>query len=179
LRVTQSDIARQVGLDVSSVNKILNNRTDASFNPRTIQDVLRAAQELGYDLSRAKHAHERRHVRKDVMVAVELSVYGGSGALHDRGTAVARNVSLAGALLIAISLPRHTIPLGSCTIGLRRLGASVPMPEILGRIVRFQHAGESLGMAVQYLEGQEERAAAFYKSLPAVRGESRRTRKAT
>jgi hypothetical protein len=34
-------------------------------------------------------------------------------------------------------------------------------------------------MALQYLDGQEERAAAFYKSLPPVRGESRRTRKAT
>jgi hypothetical protein len=177
LRVTQSDIAKRVGLDVSSVNKILNRKTDSVFNERTIQDVLRAAHELGYDLRRAKHAHRRLQVRKDVMVAVEISVYGGNGTLHDRGTAVVRNVSLAGAMLIAISLPRHTIPLGPSTIGIRRLGGSVPTSEVMGRIVRFNHAGESVGMSVMFLDGQEESAEAFHESLRPARGSLRRPKR--
>ncbi len=165
-------------MDVSSVNKILNRRKRAFFSKQKIRDVLRVARELGYNLGRIKHAHERRHVRKDVMVPVEVSVYGIRGGLHDRGTAVARNVSLAGALLIAISLPRRTIPLGPTTIGLRRLGGAVPMPEILGRIVRFNHAGESVGMAVEFMDGEEHHAAALYKSLRPARSSGSRAQKA-
>lgn len=166
MRVTQTDIARRVGIAVSSVSKILNRQTSANFSKEKIRDVLRTARELGYDLGRIKYAHERHQVRKDVMVAVEISVYGAQGGLHDCGTAVARNVSLSGAMLIAISLPRRTLPLGPCTIGLRQLAAALPTPEVLGRIVRFQHASDSVGFAVEFLQGQEERAAALYTGLP-------------
>jgi hypothetical protein len=169
LNVTQTDIARRVGMDVSSVNKILNQRPHAVFSKQKVREVLRVARELGYDLGSVKHAHHRSYVRKDVMVAVEVAIYGARGGLHDRGTAVARNVSLGGAHLIAISLPRCTIPLRPSAVGLRRLGGAVPMPEILGRIVRFTHAGESVGLAIEFLEGQEDRAAEFYKSLRPAR----------
>jgi len=149
------------------------------FSERKVREVLLVAQELGYDFSRVKHAHERGHVRKDVMVPVEISVYSGQGGLHDRGTAVARNVPLSGAMLIAISLPRRSIPLGPNTVGVRRLGAATPTPEVLGRLVRFTHAGASVGMAVEFLEGQEDRAAALYKSLRPGRGYDGRVQSAT
>jgi len=51
--VTQAEIAQQVGLDVSSVNKILNKRAGAVFKKETIARVMEAAKRLGYDFSHA------------------------------------------------------------------------------------------------------------------------------
>jgi transcriptional regulator with XRE-family HTH domain len=50
--VTQCDIAERVGLDVSSVNKILNFVEGPVFRKETREQVLRVAKELGYDFDR-------------------------------------------------------------------------------------------------------------------------------
>jgi transcriptional regulator with XRE-family HTH domain len=51
-KVTQSDIAKRVGLDVSSVNKILNFVEGPVFKNETRAQVLSVAKELGYDFNR-------------------------------------------------------------------------------------------------------------------------------
>lgn len=48
--VTQADIAKAVGLDISSVNKILNRREGPVFRKKTIREVFRVAKELGYEI---------------------------------------------------------------------------------------------------------------------------------
>lgn len=59
-RVTQLQIARQVGLDVSSVNKILNRMPGPVFRKETIQLVFRVARELGYNFHRESKQSLRR-----------------------------------------------------------------------------------------------------------------------
>jgi hypothetical protein len=46
--VTQSDVARVCGLDVSSVNKILNEVRGPVFKKSTIKAVWQTARRLGY-----------------------------------------------------------------------------------------------------------------------------------
>jgi len=50
---TQVDIAKEIGLDVSSVNKILNKRGGAVFHKNTIKRVFVAARRMGYDFDKA------------------------------------------------------------------------------------------------------------------------------
>jgi transcriptional regulator with XRE-family HTH domain len=59
MAVTQLEIARRVGLDVSSVNKILNRRPGPVFKKDTIKQVFKVARELGYDFTRLKYHHKR------------------------------------------------------------------------------------------------------------------------
>lgn len=47
-KTTQLEIAREVGLDVSSVNKILNRMPGPKFQESTIKAVRRAARKLGW-----------------------------------------------------------------------------------------------------------------------------------
>ena len=54
MAATQVEIARRVGLDVSSVNKILNRRRGSAFKEATVKKVFRAATQLGYSLERLK-----------------------------------------------------------------------------------------------------------------------------
>ncbi len=62
--MTQVEIARRVGLDVSSVNKILNRRKGPVFKKEPTKQVFKVAKELGYDFGRLKYFHRRRHPRK-------------------------------------------------------------------------------------------------------------------
>jgi DNA-binding LacI/PurR family transcriptional regulator len=52
MRVTQLQVARMVGLDVSSVNKILNRRKGPVFKKETVDRVFKVARQLGYDFGR-------------------------------------------------------------------------------------------------------------------------------
>jgi len=64
MKATQVEIARQVGLDVSSVNKILNRRSGAVFKQATVDKVFRVAKRLGYRFDQLKRIHTRSHERR-------------------------------------------------------------------------------------------------------------------
>lgn len=51
-RVTQSQIARRLGLDNSTCNKILNGAVGMTFSEDTKRRVFEMADKLGYDYSR-------------------------------------------------------------------------------------------------------------------------------
>jgi transcriptional regulator with XRE-family HTH domain len=58
--ITQVDIAREVGVDVSSVNKILNRVRGPVFRKETIRKVFSVAHERGYNFNRAGKGAFRR-----------------------------------------------------------------------------------------------------------------------
>lgn len=158
--VTQVEIARRIGIDVSSVNKILNRRRGPIFRQKTIQRVFKVARELGYDFSRLKYAHRRLHPRKEISVPVELSIYVEGGQLFDRGTALLQEASLSGAKLSAIVLSRRAIPTKPHTISIR-LPEILKGVEILGRPVRFFQTHEAFGMAVEFEKTETDKAKAL------------------
>jgi len=152
---TQLDIARRCLIDVSSVNKILHRKKGPKFKEGTVKAVFKAARELGYDLGRLKHDHRRRHERKTTAIAVELSIYVKAGELYDRGKALLANVSLSGALLGAIVLPRMTTPVAPHTIGIRLLEGPAKDLEIIGHPVRLVHARGGLEVAIEFLRTED------------------------
>lgn len=72
----QIDIAKEVGLDVSSVNKILNKVPGPVFRKDTIKRVFKAAKLAGYDLNRENKHSLRRRVQflEKVLEANELAI---------------------------------------------------------------------------------------------------------
>jgi transcriptional regulator with XRE-family HTH domain len=147
--VTQVEIARRVGLDVSSVNKILNRRQGPVFRKDTIKKVFRIAKELGYDFGRLKYSHRRRHPRKDVALGAELYIYQKDGSLYDQGVATIRDISLSGARISDVTLPLGNIPVEPFTVGLRPMQKPVDGIEIPGRIVRI-HANGVTHYGIQF-----------------------------
>jgi transcriptional regulator with XRE-family HTH domain len=149
--ITQHQIARRVGLDVSSVNKILNKRDGPVFKKETIRKVFKVARELGYDLTKLKHQHKRVHPRKSADLPLELSIYLADGSLFDRGHAIIRDLSLSGALLSGMILTEQKgIPLQPHTIGIRLLEGALKDFEIRSKPVRFLQKADGIQLAVEF-----------------------------
>ena len=156
--VTQVEIARRVGLDVSSVNKILNKRQGPVFRKETIRKVFKIAKDLGYDFGRLKYAHRRRFPRKELSLGVELYVYHKDGSLYDQGVATVRDISLGGARICDVALPTGAIPVSPFTVGIRPMQKPVDDIEIQGHIVRLNVNGAtSFGVQFAKLDLSTER----------------------
>ncbi|HLF94779.1 MAG TPA: PilZ domain-containing protein [Planctomycetota bacterium] len=156
--VTQVEIARRVGLDVSSVNKILNRRQGPVFRKDTIKKVFRIAKELGYDFGRLKYQHRRRHARKEMALGAEIYIYHKDGSVYDQGVATIRDLSLCGARISDVTLPLGTLPVEPFTVGLRPMQKPVDDIEIPGMIVRYHLNGQATyGVEFQKLESLLEK----------------------
>jgi len=154
--VTQAEIARRLGLDVSSVNKILNKRPGALFRKDTIRKVFKLAKALGYDLGKLKFQHHRGHPRKSADLPLELSIYLADGTLFDRGQAIMKDVSLTGALLSGVILTGEKgIPLQPHTIGIRLQDGPLQDLEIKSRPVRFMERAGVMHLAVEFEKIEE------------------------
>ncbi len=151
--VTQVEIARRVGLDVSSVNKILNRRPGPVFHKETIKKVFRTAKDLGYDFGKLKHTHRRRHERRPVVIGAEVLLHTRDGGLFDQGVATIRDLSQGGARITDLATPLGTIPADAFQVTLRPMQQPLTEVELPGRIVRiFSESGVSYGIEFSRLD---------------------------
>lgn len=148
--VTQVEIARRVGLDVSSVNKILNRRQGPVFRRETIKKVFKFAREMGYDFNKLKYTHRRRHPRTEVSIGAEFYIYSRDGSLYDQGVATIRDLSLSGARITDVALPLGNLPTEPFTVAIRPMLKPLDDVEIPGRVVRLLTNG-SLSYGIEFI----------------------------
>ena len=149
MAATQVEIARQVGLDVSSVNKILNRRSGAVFKQATVDKVFRVAKRLGYRFDHLKRTHRRAHERREVHISATLSLYGADGSRFDQGTCSISDIANCGASLIDVELPKGKLPVGPFTVVLDVTSKKTTI-SIRGRIVRLRHDGMNLRLGIAF-----------------------------
>jgi len=118
-RATQKDIAERLGLDRTTVAKILNRDPRYSASEETREKVFRMAEKLGYDFTTIRRPFKREYGRSDMDTAVEISILLDDDETFDSGKALVRNLSVGGALLTGISLARNVLPLQNFTIRVR------------------------------------------------------------
>ena len=68
--IRQKDIANAVGVDVSTVNKILSGHPSATFSEETIDKVFRTCEQLGYPVK--THARKYQELIEATKKAREL-----------------------------------------------------------------------------------------------------------
>ena len=155
---TQVEIAKKLGLDVSSVNKILNQCKGPVFKKETIDRVFATARDMGYDFTKIKFRHRRRHKRNDVKIGVEVSIINQDGSLHDQGLATIQDISTGGARLTDVSLPMGTLPIGPFTIQIKPLRTQMQTMEIPGKVVRLiQDDDLAFGVSFGELDGRSRK----------------------
>ncbi len=164
MAATQVEIARQVGLDVSSVNKILNRRAGAVFKQATVDQVFRVAKRLGYPFDRLKRAHHRLHERRDVDIPAKLALFQTNGSQFDEGTCSVSDIASCGASLVDVKLPKGQLPVAPFTIMLELTGKKKELLQIRGRVVRLRHDGKSLRLGIAF----QDMAPNFEKKIAAL-----------
>lgn len=147
-RVTQVEIARRLGLDVSSVNKILHGVPGLKWKDETVKSVFDCARELNYDLEKIKFRHNREGARVPVNLPATVEIELPDRVVVDRGTARIRDLSLGGALLTEMKLERDSIPIEPFFVAIRLKGITLKDP-IRARIVRMKNNGR-LEFGVQF-----------------------------
>ena len=139
-RVTQVEIARRLGLDVSSVNKILHGVPGLKWKDETVKAVFDSARELGYDLDKIKFRHNREYPRIPLNMPAQVEIVLPDHVVVDRGTAKIKNMSLGGARLIEMKLDRDSIPIEPFFILIRPKGLVLKDP-LRAQIVRMTMNG--------------------------------------
>jgi hypothetical protein len=150
MAATQVEIARRVGLDVSSVNKILNRRRGPVFKQTTVDKVFRVAKQLGYSFDRLKRTHRRSHERRTANFPGKLAVYGTDGSRFDQGACTVSDIAVCGASLIDVKLPKGKLPVEPFTILLEMTGKREELIGVRGRVVRLRHDGKSLRLGIAF-----------------------------
>lgn len=149
--VTQVQIAQHVGLDVSSVNKILNKRQGPVFKKETVKRVFKVARELGFSFDRLKHVHRRRRARKTVDIPTEVVIYSADGQLFDNGKAVIRDLSPSGAQISGLILSKGVLPLQPFSVALRfRTSATSNEMAVRGQVVRLKFLQEAASFGISF-----------------------------
>lgn len=147
-------IADYLGLDRTTVSKILNGYHREKFAQETVDRVERAAHELGYAKSQ-----RRQHARRDLRGTVDLSIRlkDGLDAPVTTGRARIDNVSVTGLLLRDLYLDSTTIPVKPFLLDVTiREGA---LDGVTSRCVPVRFANqdddETLSLGVRFLESGE------------------------
>ncbi len=116
MKVNQQAIADFLGLDRTTVTKILNRDPRYSASETTKERVFRAAELLGYDFTTIRRPFKREHGRTEINSPVEMAITLEDGTVFDSGTAVVRNLGVGGALLREIKLAKQVLPLQRFTM---------------------------------------------------------------
>ena len=141
-RVSQQDIADYLGLDRTTVTKILNRDPKYSASEDTKKRVFAAAEKLGYDFAKIRRPYKREYPRAVINVPAKATIILDDGKEFDSGECTVANISPGGALLIDLRFPRQVLPLTGFVISLRLDGA-MQFGDLVGECEVVRMAGGS------------------------------------
>jgi transcriptional regulator with XRE-family HTH domain len=140
-KITQVEIAHRLGLDVSSINKILHGVPGLKWKDETVKAVFDTARELGYDLDKIKFRHNREYPRVPINLPAQIEIQLTGNVIIDRGTAKIKDLSLGGACLTELKLERDSIPIEPFWILIRPKGVVFKEEPLRAQIVRMTMNG--------------------------------------
>lgn len=149
--VTQEAIAKKVGLDRSTVSKILNGRASDFVSHKTVERVLDAARGLGYDFTRLRHTHSRQFERADMSLTSEFDIILTNGEIFDSGKAIVRNISEGSALITNVASSKSSLPMEPFSISLIITGGRLKGVSVLGKVTRLEMK-DKLDLALKFVE---------------------------
>jgi len=142
MKVNQQAIADFLGLDRTTVTKILNRDPKYSASEATKERVFRAAEILGYDFTTIRRPFKREYGRTELNSAAEMTITLEDGTVFDSGAAVVKNLSIGGALLKDIQLEKQVLPLKNFTI-LIKMKDLPNLADLVGECEVVRLAGSS------------------------------------
>lgn len=142
MHVSQQVIADILGLDRTTVNKVLNGHPSMITSKKTVESVVRVAREMGYDFARLRKKYKRKFERKSVKIRSELEIFlADSGSLFDRGWCTINNLTPDGALVSNVWVLSGAFPLQPFTVKLKVMETILKGVEGQFEVIRFRSNG--------------------------------------
>jgi transcriptional regulator with XRE-family HTH domain len=141
--VSQQSIADALGLSRTTVTKILNRDPKYSASESTRDLVFSTAEKMGYDFTTIRRPFKREYGRTEINAKCQIEIVLEDSQLFDKGTAVARNIGVGGALLTRLEMPKNCLPLSKFSI--RCLFVDLPsLASLIGecQVVRITDSSE-------------------------------------
>ena len=173
MEITQEMIADKVGLDRSTVSKILNGRASDFVSRKTIERVLDAARDLGYDFTRLRHTHSRQFERTNLNLKSEFDIILGNGEIYDSGNALIMNISEGSALISDILSSRSALPVEPFSLSLIIKEGRLKGVSVLAKVTRLVMK-DGLNLALKFVEVSPVSAKKLGKFMERAGGENAR-----
>ncbi len=158
MKVTQADIAEKVGVDRTSVNKVLNRYPRHNISPETAAEIWKVARELGYDFKKIRRDPERRkYPRTPVEMDVDVEILLEDDTVYDKGRARVRDLSLSGVRLCDLATEKRSLPIDNFRCRLKITEAPLEGLNLEGVFMRMQMGGTvEFGIVVRNLEREDK-----------------------
>jgi hypothetical protein len=156
-KISQRKIADRLGLNVSTVSRVLRGEALVTFKRETVDRVLKAAQRAGYDRCgyvdlEATGGSRRKHPRRKTRVPVSLVIRFMNGSACEKGAGVFKDLSEGGALLGDIRLHSSSVPLRRFTVGFEVTGGELRNLRGEGIPVRISPEDETFALGIRFRE---------------------------
>ncbi len=160
-RVSQQDVADYLGVDRTTVTKILNRDPKYSASEDTKKKVFAAAERLGYDFAKIRRPYKREHPRAAVDTPALAVIVLDAGQKFDSGDCTVANISPGGALLTDLRFSKGVLPLSGFVIRLKM--------ENLSQVGELAGECEVVRMAAGSPRGRLELGVRFINLSPSER----------
>lgn len=160
MSVSQQVIADVLGLDRTTVNKVLNGHPSMITSKSTVENVIRVAREMGYDFGRLRKKYKRKFERKLVRAKAEMEVLlSENGQAYDRGWCTINNLTPDGAMISNVWAVKGGFPLQPFTLKLKIMESDLKGVEGRFEVIRFRSNGAiSIGLrAVEISDDDQKR----------------------
>lgn len=151
-KVTQKDVATFLGLNQTTVSRILADVPRFTYSEETRSKVFEAATQLGYLHPAVVKTDKRSSMRFPVPGQAQVRVLLQNGSLYATYTADMGNVNRSGALLRSLTGRKRALPLETFSVELRFQAPGVGPIELKARPVRFHFDQGCIGMGVAFTQ---------------------------
>lgn len=172
-KVTQYDLAKQLGLNQATISKILTGYALDTFPEATKKKVFAAAKKLGYVHTALITPKRRVSPRKRLETTAQVKIVLADGSIFGEFRARVGDIAAAGMLLEDLEGEKRYLPIDPFVMEIETAGAQLGGLKVKGIPVRFDRGEDGkLGFAIELFdltEDDKQRIAAFVNPPPEVR----------
>ncbi len=164
-KVTQKDVAAYLGLNQTTISRILAGTPRFTYSEQTRSRVFEAATRLGYLHPAVVKTEKRSSMRQPLPAAAQVRIYLQDGRLFCSYGAQLVNINRTGMLLKDFEGKKRVVPLETFTLEVEFDVQPLGDMKIKARPVRFHQDNGVMGLGVAFLALTEDQTARIDRFL--------------
>lgn len=155
-KVTQKDVAAYLGLNQTTISRILAGTPRFTYSEQTRSRVFEAATRLGYLHPAVVKTEKRSSLRQPLPAPAQVRIHLQDGKLFCAYDAQLVNINRTGALLKDFTGKKRVLPLETFTLEIDFDAPPLGDMKVKARPVRFHQDNGTIGLGVAFLGLTEE-----------------------